>query len=299
MSAAPLCSVVVPLFRHEAFVADALESVAAQTHLPLELIVIDDCSPDRSFQVAQRCLEQPQLRGRFTRVVCERNETNRGAPATLNRGLAQARGDYVFLLNSDDRFAPRRVQRLLELMQASRRGFAFSAVRLRSEPGQSIPASLIALLGYLQQKTASLPALSFGFLRYQLAVTTGNFALSRRLIDEVGPFADLTLVHDREFILRVTALEEPLFVDEPLYEYRLHGDNSFLDLAAQSQAQTRVALTHYFERVAAGAVRNPLAPTPANWPGVFEYYLKIWDWQLLWQQVSQRTRAAVRSEGAA
>ena len=87
-----LVSVVVPAYRHARFIGEALASVYRQTHLELELIVIDDRSPDETFELCKALLATPDYSGRFKRVVCQQNETNLGAHNTINVGLGLARG---------------------------------------------------------------------------------------------------------------------------------------------------------------------------------------------------------------
>ena len=106
-----------------------------------------------------------------------------------------------------------------------------------------------------------------------VALSTGNLVFSRELLDTLGSFAALGYCHDWDFLVRSVAVTEPVFLPQPLYRYRLHGSNSFLDLGGVAEEETRAVLTGYFEDVQAGRVSNPLAPSPSNWPGVFEYVM--------------------------
>ena len=93
---APRVSVVVPSYNHAPFVARTLRSIMAQTLAPAELIVIDDGSSDGSPRVIERTLNSCPF-------PCELiARENRGLPATLNEGLARARGRYFAYLGSDD-----------------------------------------------------------------------------------------------------------------------------------------------------------------------------------------------------
>jgi len=86
-------SVVIPVYRGEAFIEACLASVTAQAPVPSEIITVDDASPDAS---AQRITE------RFPQVRLLRNDTNHGFAYTVNIGLRAARdADFVFVLNQD------------------------------------------------------------------------------------------------------------------------------------------------------------------------------------------------------
>jgi hypothetical protein len=96
MAKTPWLSVVIPVYRAEHSVSSAIASVTSQGIDGVEIICVDDCSPDNSWSVvesAQRA--HPELR-----VI--RHETNQGPGPTRNTGIEAAKGDYVLLLDSDD-----------------------------------------------------------------------------------------------------------------------------------------------------------------------------------------------------
>jgi glycosyltransferase involved in cell wall biosynthesis len=91
----PTISVIVPVYKGERFLADALDSVAAQTYAPLETIVVDDGSPDASAEIAA---SRPGVR-----LV---RQSNQGVAAARNAGLAVARGELLAFLDQDDEWLP-------------------------------------------------------------------------------------------------------------------------------------------------------------------------------------------------
>ncbi|WP_110686013.1 glycosyltransferase family 2 protein [Salinicola aestuarinus] len=91
----PTFSVVMPVYNVEAFVGEAIQSVLAQTFTDFELIIVDDGSHDRSMDICRTFTDER------IRVVTQRN---RGLAGARNSGIAVARGDYVALLDSDDRW---------------------------------------------------------------------------------------------------------------------------------------------------------------------------------------------------
>jgi glycosyltransferase involved in cell wall biosynthesis len=96
MSGDGLVSVVMPVWNGAAFLGEAIESVLAQAHRPLEIVVVDDGSTDGSGGIAAR----------FGNLVrCHRQE-NRGAAAARNRGVALARGPSIAFLDADDLYEP-------------------------------------------------------------------------------------------------------------------------------------------------------------------------------------------------
>src|SRR5215207_1519597 len=88
----PTISVVVPAYNEERHIAEALDSVLAQTRSPLEVIVVDDGSTDGTLAVVDRYRER-------VRVV---QQENRGCPGAFDTGFREAKGEFVALCPADD-----------------------------------------------------------------------------------------------------------------------------------------------------------------------------------------------------
>src|SRR5688500_13631139 len=101
----PRATVVVTCFNQEQWIAQALDSVAAQTERDLQLIVTDDGSSDGSRARIDQWLAGHDVRGEL--VASDRNV---GLPAMLNRAMGRFRGRYVVVLNGDDWMEPGRVE---------------------------------------------------------------------------------------------------------------------------------------------------------------------------------------------
>ncbi len=102
----PLVSVVMPSFNQAEFIGRAIESVFGQDHTPLELIIMDGGSTDRTLDIlTQKAAQYPGLR--WT------SEPDNGPAHAINKALDQVRGEYVGWLNSDDLYADSAVTRAL------------------------------------------------------------------------------------------------------------------------------------------------------------------------------------------
>lgn len=107
MAAAPLVSIVVPCHDHGRFLGEALASALAQTHRPLEVLVVDDGSTDDSADVAERAGVRV-LRGEHA-----------GVERAVNRGVREATGELVVRLDADDVLEHRYVERLVAALRRS------------------------------------------------------------------------------------------------------------------------------------------------------------------------------------
>jgi glycosyltransferase involved in cell wall biosynthesis len=282
-----LVSVIMPTFNHESFVARAMRSVFDQTYRDVEFLIVDDDSSDATYKVIRDQAKVPRFSRRFRRLEIDRNQRNLGAHATLNLGIAAARGEYITFINSDDCYEPERLRLLISrVTEVDAPYLAFSAVKLIDAGGR--PVNHHELKDVLElgpaRLAAILPTMSFGFLRYQLAGSTGNIFTNRALLDEIGGFCPLTYCHDWEFMLRSITVTEPCYVPETTYHYRIHTANTFGSLEHLAATDTASALASYYRRVADGNTRNRKAPTPMNWPYVFDMVARQFGVYDAWQQ---------------
>lgn len=105
-----LVSVTMPVYNAERYVAEAVQSVLAQTHRELELIIVDDGSTDGTLAILQRLAAQdPRIR--------LSSRANRGISATRNECLAQARGEFIAVLDADDVAMPDRFDRQVQYLR--------------------------------------------------------------------------------------------------------------------------------------------------------------------------------------
>lgn len=95
----PLISVVIPAYNHELYVKDAIRSAIDQTYENLELIIIDDGSTDKTWDVI--CGMRKECEKRFSRIDFSTQE-NCGTCVTYNRLFEKVAGDYIYIINSDD-----------------------------------------------------------------------------------------------------------------------------------------------------------------------------------------------------
>jgi cellulose synthase/poly-beta-1,6-N-acetylglucosamine synthase-like glycosyltransferase len=105
----PLVSVVIPCFNQAHFLDEALQSVAAQTYGRIETIVVDDGSTDNTSQVTRR----------YPRVIY-RHQSNRGAAAARNAGIAASNGEFLVFLDADDRLLSWAVETGMQAFEADR-----------------------------------------------------------------------------------------------------------------------------------------------------------------------------------
>ena len=254
--ATPRVTVVLPAYNHARFVGQAIASVAAQTYRNLELVVIDDGSTDGTPAAIAEAIEGLPFPVRF--VARE----NRGAPATLNEGAALAGGDYLAFLNSDDYYAPERIERLVDEIARAGIPWGFSLVANANAPGRDAVDILQRQRNFLGTQPNS-----FTLVEYNVAVSTGNLFVERALFEALGGFREFRYNHDWDFALRASAIAEPVVVATPLYFYRYHPGNTIAAAQARLTEDASAVFGEFLATALAGTApyRNTLGPyAPEN-----------------------------------
>lgn len=110
----PSLSIVIPVFEAEEYLAGCLDTVVRGGGDRLEIVIVDDCSPDGSRAVAER------YAARDERIKVITTPQNAGSGPARNVGLAQAKGDYVWFVDADDELKPGAVERVLAAVAGPR-----------------------------------------------------------------------------------------------------------------------------------------------------------------------------------
>ena len=111
-----LVSIIMPSWNTGRFIAESIESVLAQTYKNWELLIVDDCSTDNTDEVIASFKD--------TRIKYFKNEKNSGAALTRNRAMREAQGEWIAFLDSDDLWAPNKLEKQLGFMNDN--GYVFS-----------------------------------------------------------------------------------------------------------------------------------------------------------------------------
>ena len=120
-----MVSIIVPLYNAEKFIWETVQSVINQTYKDFELLLVDDCSTDRSLAAAEAIND--------SRVRVIRQEQNAGAYAARNRGLSEAKGRYIAFLDADDKWEPTKLEDTLKFMEEKGAGFVFTSYEFADE----------------------------------------------------------------------------------------------------------------------------------------------------------------------
>lgn len=100
------CSIIVPVYNVEKYIVRCLESVAAQTYGAIECVIVNDCTPDSSFEKARQFVAEHQAACPNVEFRLTEHTVNKGLSEARNTGVRMATGHYVYFLDSDDAITP-------------------------------------------------------------------------------------------------------------------------------------------------------------------------------------------------
>lgn len=243
-------SVVIPLFNHAKYIKKAIESVMSQGEVVRELIVIDDGSVDDSLEIAMSLAKSYEK----LRVL---HHANRGAHATINRGIEESSGELISILNSDDFYLEERLAQLVRHLDANPHvALVGSNVKFIDQDGKEQTNDWYSdgLSEYLSSSYS--PA---ALINANIFVTTSNFLVRRSVFSEIGMFAALRYAHDLEFLMRMLARGKHIAIYEgALLAYRFHATNTIKENHGAVRAELALIAAFFLQL----AARNL---TSLNW----------------------------------
>jgi glycosyltransferase involved in cell wall biosynthesis len=216
----PLVAVIIPTYNRERMIERALASVLSQTYQNLRVVIVDDCSTDRTREVVARTAD--------SRVTYIRHDWNRGAQAARNTGVANSDGDLVAFLDSDDEWMSDKLALQVEklLQSGPEVGMIYCGIRKVDQHGRLMGDRIPRCRGHLYEellKENIIGGMSVALIRRNVLQTVGTF-------DE-----GLLARQDVDMWIRIAALYQIDFVPEPLVVYRVHNDRISVNREARLQ----------------------------------------------------------------
>lgn len=220
-------TVAISLFNYRPFIREALDSVHAQSHPHLDLIVVDDASTDDGADAVADWLRARH--GRFRQARLLRHRRNAGLSATRNTAFAQAGTASVFVLDADNLLYPRAIEKLDAALRRTGAALAYSQIenfgdgRGPGQAGEWVPD------------------------RFR----SGNYVDAMALVSKAawagaGGYAPLDLGwEDYDLWLRfIEAGLRGIFVPELLCRYRVHGQSMLRTVTDIRQQRVRLQVAH-------------------------------------------------------
>ncbi|MEZ5436061.1 MAG: glycosyltransferase [Pseudomonadales bacterium] len=228
-------SIVVTTYNGANYLAAQLDSILAQTHTALEIIISDDASRDDTWSIAQT------YASRDARIQLLRHENNVGLHANLNAALAKATGVYIAISDQDDIWLPHKIEKQLSLLGKAVGVYSDSA--LMDGEGKSLGKTLFETLNIKPTANSARTVPLF----FKNAVSAHALLFHRALLSMALPFSD-DFIFDHQLALAASCYGGLAYCDEPLVLHRIHGGNHTNAGLAGKNAQQKTMVDRNAER---------------------------------------------------
>lgn len=213
----PTVSIIMPVYNGERFLQQSLDSIYAQSFTDYEIVAIDDGSTDRTLELLQtNAAEHPNLR-----IL---HQTNHGQGYARNRGIEQARGEYILFVDADDWL---NVEALKKLVAAVQGGADIVHCGWRASNLQGSDYQLVYRPSTQFATTELVGQACDEFLRIPNYFSVNNLYHRKFLTGHHIRFGESYIYEDNEFIVAAAnRAQKIIFIDEPLYIINFHDSSS-------------------------------------------------------------------------
>lgn len=203
-----LVTVFIPMYNSEKYIKKCLESVLNQTYRNLDILVIDDGSVDRSYEIVNQYKDN--------RIRILKNKENKGIPYTRNRGLKEARGEYIALIDSDDYSCLDRIEKQVEYMDKNQEIIALGTNYIISRP----------FISRKIKKNRTPQELKIGLL-FECQLANPTVMLRNNVLKDHGITynEDCFVAQDYELWTQITKIGDIDILPEFLHTYRSGHEN--------------------------------------------------------------------------
>ena len=226
----PLVSIIIPTFNSEQYIADALESVFVQTYRPIEVIVVDDGSTDKTQLVLKT----------FKNSIDYYYQGNKGPSASRNTGIKVAKGKYIAFLDSDDLWIKSKLEQQIEMMEGYPDVGLLSGDMQRFSGKQVNVSSMFNKYGFDRKFFEDEFYVKDAYRKIYTQgnyIPTGTVMLRKNCLEKVGYF-DENFRHseDLDLWLRVSlhfrlAYSKEIWLQRRDHEINLTGDTESMNLS--------------------------------------------------------------------
>ena len=208
-----LVSIIMPSWNTSNFIAESIQSVINQTYKNWELIIVDDCSTDNTDEVVSFYKDQ--------RIKYLKNEKNSGAAITRNKALREAQGEWIAFLDSDDLWAPEKLEHQINFMKNN--GYNLSFTEYEKIDEESKPLNVYVSgpetvnkrkmynYDYIGQLTMMYSTKAFGLIQIKDMKKNNDYAIRLQLYKKDGTCAYLLKENLAKYRVRKVSISHDKF----------------------------------------------------------------------------------------
>jgi glycosyltransferase involved in cell wall biosynthesis len=207
----PRVAVIIPCYNREQYIRETVASALSQTYPNLEVVAVDDGSTDGTRKILEDYSDR-------IRIMEHSGRVNKGQSASINLAMRSTDSEYVAILDSDDVWAPTKIERQAEILEKSGEvglvyvnGFAIDHAGNR----------LYKLIGGHRTNAGDAQSV---LLEYYIGPPS-SWLVRRSAFESAGEFdEDMRSAQDHDMAIRLAEITKFEYIDEPLLYYRRHAD---------------------------------------------------------------------------
>ena len=244
-----LISVIIPAYNHENYIQETIKSIINQTYQNIELIILDDGSKDKTWEKIQELKEKCEKR--FVRIHFETKE-NEGTCKTLNKLISLSKGEFIYLIASDDIAKPNAIEKLFNFLEShndyalctadseyidcnSKECYLDKNENITSDKKQ-IKYKTFAHY-YQNKKRINFNSENFGSY---MTLYTGNYIpngylIRKSIFEKTGLFKPEAPLEDYYIMMQIAKYSKMKYLDEILFSYRIHNQNTMKNIDKVNQ----------------------------------------------------------------
>jgi glycosyltransferase involved in cell wall biosynthesis len=216
----PLITFLITAYNFENYIGDAIKAAFSQTYSPLEIIISDDCSTDRTFEIIKDM--KRNYRGSH-KIIINKNEKNLGLGGHINRVMGLVNGEIIVVANGDDISYPERTQKIYEAYNKTieKPDSLFSNVLIIDK---NLIEHSLQFKAQIQNKDLVLDKI----IDSNFILSGCSHAYTRRLFDIFGPLVlPVKVCDDMVIPFRSALIGRIKYIDEVLVKHRRHDANTY------------------------------------------------------------------------
>ncbi|WMI66620.1 glycosyltransferase family 2 protein [Aestuariibaculum sp. YM273] len=204
-----LVSIITPSYNSAKFISETIESVQSQTYTNWELIIVNDASSDNTIELLREYIHKD------SRIKLLQLKTNSGPAIARNKGIDEAKGDYIAFLDADDIWKPNKLEKQISFMQVENCDVCFSDYDLINDQGV-----------HLNKRIKALPKVSYNTLLKSnyIGNLTGIYNA-----EVLGKIKSPNLRKRQDWLLWINAVKssgkDAIGINESLAYYRVHKNS--------------------------------------------------------------------------
>lgn len=218
----PLVSIVIPVYKGEKYIAQSVKSLLDQTMESLEIILVDDCSPDKSVEIVQDIIKEYSDSKKKVRII--RQAVNGGVAKAREIGVKEASGEFIILIDRDDWYLPEALEVMYQEAKLREADVVVCDYQVVNEKG--LPINVMRCSEWTDDVRTSLKNYILSSLVHHWCFLVKREVWERLEKDKLGELnrtsnLGLRLGEDQHLMLRLLYFANKVVnVHIPFYQYR-------------------------------------------------------------------------------